>query len=49
MEMVGHQGPGETLGASINQKTGKTQEKALAVGIIPENIATIDATGYDVL
>ncbi len=47
--MVGHQYPSETFCVGLDEKGGKTVEKRVAVFVIDEDIALLDASDHDML
>ena len=49
VNVVGHQRPGEAFDASLDEEFGQGLEKPAAVGIVPENVATVDTADDDVL
>ena len=49
VKMVGHQRPGKAFGVGFQQKFRKALEKAQAVIVIAEDVATVHATDDNVL
>jgi hypothetical protein len=49
VNVIGHQRPGEAVGAVLDEEFRETPKKAPTVAIVPEDIATADASNDDVL
>ena len=47
--MIGHQGPGKAGNLALAQNTTKSVQKIIAIGIISENLPTLDTSHNDVL
>ncbi|MFO8165984.1 MAG: hypothetical protein R6T98_15805 [Desulfatiglandales bacterium] len=49
VKVIGHQGPCVALGLGFFQDDGKPTEERFAVFVVPEDFATFNSSGHDVL
>jgi hypothetical protein len=49
MNVVGHQRPGEAFGAGLNEEFREVNNKSFAIGVVPENVASVDTANDHML